>query len=323
MISGTLGKGWGRGEGDGAEPSVEPSPEGPGAARPGRVRRLGAALAAHRVAVIVVAAVLVAGGAYAWSQVRPLLSTGYRDVAYTVPDAPKLVAAPGETVYRIDPAQSSLAYGVDEKIVGQDASHAEGSTSGIAGDLAVNPDDPGASRIGQIVVNVEQFHSDNSLRDARIREDYLESHEFPLATFAATSVSGLPAHLDEGTSYSFQIDGDLTVHDQTHPVTFSATGQIADGKLTANATTQVKMSDFGVGPHLAGRAGHHGRRRLAHVRPGGGQPVPLPRGHRDRRAGLVQGHRWRALVLPRRRSPSWRPTAPRATTAARWAPSTG
>ena len=50
-------------------------------------------------------------------------------------------------------------------------------------DIAVDTEDLSATRIGPIVANVEQFHSDNNLRDARIRQDFLESHRFPLATF--------------------------------------------------------------------------------------------------------------------------------------------
>ena len=87
--------------------------------------------------------------------------------------------APGETVYRIDPTRSALSYAVEEKLFGQDAHEAKGTTNGIAGDIAVNATDPAASRVGQIVVNVEQLHSDNNLRDARLRAANLELARVP------------------------------------------------------------------------------------------------------------------------------------------------
>ena len=61
-----------------------------------------------------------------------------------------------------------------------------------------NPEDLGAVRVGPIVVNLEQLHSDNNLRDARLRLDYLESHEHPLATFKVDEVSGLSGEAGRG-----------------------------------------------------------------------------------------------------------------------------
>ena len=58
---------------------------------------------------------------------------------------------------------------------------------------AVNQSHPSASRVGKIVVNVEQLHSDNNLRDARIRAANLQSHDHPLASLSVSKLSGLPA----------------------------------------------------------------------------------------------------------------------------------
>ncbi len=68
----------------------------------------------------------------------------------------------------------------------------EGTTPAVAGDIAVNTEDPSASRIGTIVVNIEQFESDSALRDKRIRTDFLNSSEYPMAEFEATSIEGSP-----------------------------------------------------------------------------------------------------------------------------------
>lgn len=192
---------------------------------------------------------LVTVGVKVWTDVKPLLSAGkYEQVAYTVPTAPRLVALSGETVYRIDPTQSQASYATDEKIAGATADHAVGVTNGIAGDIAVNASNPSASRVGQIVINLEQLHSDNNLRDARLRAAYLSSHVYPLAIFNATAVTGLPARLADGQQYHFQISGNLTIKTTTAPVTFDAIGGTQNGKLTMQATTVVKQSTFGIGP---------------------------------------------------------------------------
>jgi polyisoprenoid-binding protein YceI/mono/diheme cytochrome c family protein len=223
--------------------------------RSSRLRRMARASRSHWVLSMFALVVVVAAGAglYVWSQVEPILNVSNVAVSYVVPAAPHLVAGNGETVYRIDPTQSSVTYGVDENIAGQKANRASGTTNGIAGDLAINASDPSTSRLGKIVINLEQLHSDNSLRDATIRKNYLSSEANPLASFTTTSITGLPASLVEGKTYHFTIEGDLTVKGVAAPVTWQVDGSVAGGKLTATATTTVKMSTYGIGPiNLAG-----------------------------------------------------------------------
>jgi mono/diheme cytochrome c family protein len=185
---------------------------------------------------------------YAWSQYRTLTSAKYQDVDYTVPSAPRLVAGPGERVLRIDPTQSSVSYAVNEKLFGQSTHRAVGTTNGINGDIAFNQDHPGASRVGEIVVNVEELHSDNNLRDARMRASSLDSHKYPLAYLNVSGLSGLPASMTDGTQYHFTMTSQLTVKQTPAAVTWNAVGSVTNGKLTATATANVKMSTWGIGP---------------------------------------------------------------------------
>lgn len=196
----------------------------------------------------VVALVVVAGAAFGWRQIEPLVSTKYRSVTYTVPTAPRLVAQTGERVYRIDPSRSSFSYEIGEKIAGRASGTARGSSNGIAGDIALNSADPKASRVGKIVVNLEQLHSDNRLRDARIRQDFLESHEYPLASFELTELIGAPESVEEGTAYRFKMVGTATVKETTAPLTWDVQVTSQHDRLTITATTEVKLSTFDVGP---------------------------------------------------------------------------
>ncbi|MCB0971152.1 MAG: hypothetical protein KDA97_06495, partial [Acidimicrobiales bacterium] len=102
-----------------------------------------------------------AAGLFTYRQVKPSLDAlnEHGTIDYEVPSAPTLTAEPGETVYRIDPTESSLTYEVQEQFAGKDTSTATGVTNGIAGDIAVNADDLAASRVGEIVADIEQFHS--------------------------------------------------------------------------------------------------------------------------------------------------------------------
>ena len=192
--------------------------------------------------------VVIAVGWFVWREYRTLTSKKYSVVSYTVPDASRLSATTGETVYRIDPTHSSLTYHVEERLFGQDANTAEGTTNGIAGDIALNASQPSRSRMGQVVVNVEQLHSDNNLRDAQMRQSYLESHKYPLATLAVADFSGLPSSITDGQSYSFDLPSQLTVRDTPAAVTWHVTASESGGKLEATASADVKMSTFGIGP---------------------------------------------------------------------------
>src|SRR6476620_4639302 len=98
-----------------------------------------------------------------WQAFRPV------HVDFTVPAAPQLQPhSPNEVVYRIDAGHSKATYSVPESLAGTDHT-ATGTTSGIEGDILVDSVDATQTQVGQIVVNVEQFTSDQSLRDNRIR----------------------------------------------------------------------------------------------------------------------------------------------------------
>ena len=202
----------------------------------------------HPIGLSSFAFVIVLGGGLLWREVKPMFFADDVHVAYVVPKAPQLTARAGETVFRIDPTLSSAGYSVDEKLVGSAHGTATGTTQGIAGDIALNTGNPSESRIGDIVINVEQLHSDNALRDARIRTDFLESHEHKLVTFHPTRITGLPERVDADDSYQFKIVGTLDVKDKTIPATFDVTARRIGDELTATATSTIKMSDAGVGP---------------------------------------------------------------------------
>ena len=190
--------------------------------------------------------VLAGGAAFVAKQVHDVTASPYKTVTYSIPDAPHLAAASGESVYRIDPSESSLSYKIQEKVAGRSVSSAIGTTNGIAGDIALNRDAPSESRVGAIIANLEQFHSDNRLRDARIRSDFLESHKYPLASFSAGAITGLPAKLVNGDKVTFTIDGNAKVHDVTHPVTWNAVGTLSANGFDVTATSKLKLSDFGI-----------------------------------------------------------------------------
>jgi polyisoprenoid-binding protein YceI len=158
-------------------------------------------------------------------------------------------AASEATVYRIDPAQSEAHYEVGETFFqGNRFAVAIGRTKGIAGDVLVDFANPANSQLGTIVIDVSQLTSDESRRDNFIRNNALQSSQYPQATFKPTSVEGLPASAKPGDTLTFKVTGDLTVKQTTRPVTFDVTLQADQDKVTGTATTEILLSDFDAGP---------------------------------------------------------------------------
>ena len=262
----------------------------------------------RRLSIAGVAIGLGVVGTFAYQQIKPVVDAQrYATVTYEVPEAPRLTPAAGETLLRIDPSASSLTYEVDEKLGGQTTGTAKGSTSGIVGDIALNEAALEDSRIGQIVVNIEQFESDNNLRDARIRQDFLQSHQYPLATFDLEELTGLSGKVEEGRTYEFTIDGFVTVKNEPATVTWDATATWEDGKLVATATTVAKLC----------------RPRTTCASPSSSRRSTPPPPRSPPAWSAPPGPRPPATTCPpthRRSSPSSSSTAPRATTRASSAP---
>ena len=160
-----------------------------------------------------------------------------------------VVKPKSEIVFSIVPGESRVTYEVGETFLdGNRFAVAIGSTGGVEGEIAVDPDDIPATSIGTISVDISQFTSDNNRRDNALRDRFLESATFPVATFVPTQINGLPESYTEGESVSFQVTGDLTVRETTRPVTFDVTVSGTSQELSGEAGTTILMSDFGVGP---------------------------------------------------------------------------
>lgn len=169
--------------------------------------------------------------------------------AAQAPTAVPLTATGSGTVYHIDASQSEAHYEVGETFFqGNRFNLAIGRTKGIAGDVLVDFSNPANSQIGTLVIDLSQLTSDESRRDNFIRRNFLESAQYPQATFKPTKIEGLPASVKPGDSLTLKVTGDLTVKDTTKPVTFDVTLQANQDKLTGTATTEIALSDFGVGP---------------------------------------------------------------------------
>jgi predicted lipoprotein with Yx(FWY)xxD motif len=159
------------------------------------------------------------------------------------------VAGVEPAVFSIIPGESQISYEVGETFLGDNRfATAIGITPQVTGTIMGDLTDPRSVVLGPIEVDISQFKSDSERRDNKIREDFLESTQFPLAIFKPTTIEGMPGEYVQGDPVTLSITGDLTIKEATQPVTFEVTTQLDDAELIGEATTTILMSDFGVGP---------------------------------------------------------------------------
>ncbi len=152
--------------------------------------------------------------------------------------------------FTIVPEESKVSYAVGETFLNQNNKFitAIGVTQEIQGEVHVDKANPSNSTVGPLDIDISAFQSDEEKRDKAIRERWLESATYPIATFESTSVEGLPESYTDGEEVAFQITGDVTVRETTAPVTFDTTAQINGNEMAGTATGTVQMTDFGFEP---------------------------------------------------------------------------
>jgi polyisoprenoid-binding protein YceI len=153
-------------------------------------------------------------------------------------------------VYTIVPEESQVQYVVDEQFLREGVVDATaiGVTQELEGEVTFDPANPQNSSISTITIDISTFESDSERRDNAIRENWLESATYPIATFEPTSIEGLPEEYTYGEEVTLQITGDLIVRDEVRPTTFETTGVIEDDEMRGTATATVLMTDFGFEP---------------------------------------------------------------------------
>lgn len=161
-------------------------------------------------------------------------------------DAPAAESAVSQTIYQITPAGSSVRFELDEDLRGERIT-VVGQTDQVAGELALDLANPGSAQVGVIQINARGLTTDNNFRNRAIQNEILNTGNFEFITFTPTAVNGLPGSAAVGDTVEFTIDGDLTITDQTQPVTFNVSATlVSEGQIVGTATAVINRTDFGL-----------------------------------------------------------------------------
>ncbi|PXY19252.1 YceI family protein [Prauserella muralis] len=146
--------------------------------------------------------------------------------------------------WTIDPVHSDVTFTVRHLGV----SKVRGRFSEFGGEIVTGENITGSSVTATI--QAASIDTNNADRDTHVKSgDFLDIEQFPTLTFRSTGIR------TDGEDYL--IDGELTLHGVTKPVTLTAElGGIGDGMtegskvIGVSATTEFSRADFGVGASI-------------------------------------------------------------------------
>lgn len=175
--------------------------------------------------------------------------TGVGAIAAGRPEAaaPAKAAPIGEGAFTVDAVHSAVIYRVKHLNVSQ----SYGRFNDISGTFNFDAAKPEASSL-DVTVKTESVDSGNEKRDAHLKsQDFFSAKEFPEISFKGKSFKKV-------ADDKFDVQGDLTLHGVTKPLTVSVnvvgTGPGMRGGEVAGieARFTVKRTDFGVN-YMAGK----------------------------------------------------------------------
>ena len=155
-------------------------------------------------------------------------------------------ASEGIVVFSIVQAESEVRFTLGELLSGVPTT-VVGATDQVAGEIAIDPENPASTKVGVIQVNARTFATDSDFRNRAINNSILETGRFEYVTFTPSEIANFPENPSIGESLEFQISGDLTVRDFTNPVTFDVVvTAVSESRLEGSASATIARADYGL-----------------------------------------------------------------------------
>lgn len=172
--------------------------------------------------------------------------------------APEPVEIAGVRTFVIEPQESEAAYIVAEELfadaltkygLSPGSTTVRGTTQEIEGQFTLDFDDL-SSALGEnrFAVDMRTLSTDQSLRDGWIRSDGPRFNQYPVAEFIASSIEGAPESYTPGEEVTFQLVGELTIREITHPKTFEVSATLEGNTIRGTATTDALLTEYGIDP---------------------------------------------------------------------------
>ena len=98
----------------------------------------------------------------------------------------------------------------------------------------------------QFAIQMKGFEFEKQLMQQHFNENYVESDKYPKAEFKGTISNNSTINYSKDGSYPAKVKGKLTIHGVTKDVETTGTLKINGGKIDANSTFNVLISDYNI-----------------------------------------------------------------------------
>lgn len=96
----------------------------------------------------------------------------------------------------------------------------------------------------QFAAQMKSFEFEKQLMEQHFNENYVESDKFPKSEFKGTIINNSEINYSKDGTYTAKVKGKLTIHGITRDVETTGTLKINGGKIDANSTFNVLLSDY-------------------------------------------------------------------------------
>jgi polyisoprenoid-binding protein YceI len=144
-----------------------------------------------------------------------------------------------------DFTSSFAGYRVQEELADIGAKTAVGRTPDVTGTLEID-----GTEISQadFEVDMTTLESDSDRRDGAIRDQAIETTQFPTASFALSEPIALDAVPKDGRTISVDATGELTLHGVTKEVTIPLKAELNGEVITVTGEIDVAFDDYDIDP---------------------------------------------------------------------------
>jgi polyisoprenoid-binding protein YceI len=140
---------------------------------------------------------------------------------------------------------SFVGYRVQETLANVGAATAVGRTPDVTGSLTINDTTVTAA---DFTADLTTLQSDDPRRDGQLRNQALETGQYPTATFKLTQPLALGSVPAGGETVKATATGDLTLHGVTKTVQIPLEARLADGVVSVVGSLPIQFADYSMNP---------------------------------------------------------------------------
>jgi polyisoprenoid-binding protein YceI len=136
-----------------------------------------------------------------------------------------------------------VGYRVNEQLAGVGAKTAYGRTPDVTGSITIAGTEVTSA---EVTANLTTLESDDNRRDGQLRNQAIQTSQFPTASFKLTQPIQLGILPTDDTTVKVDATGELTLHGVTKTVTIPLEAKLVNNTIVVTSLFDVKFADYGI-----------------------------------------------------------------------------